>query len=111
MSVKVEKLTINYGNVSALWELNFEVPLGNLVGVIGPNGAGKSTLLKALLGLQKPTSGSLALPPGKKIAYVPQRTSVDWDFPIRVLDVVLMGRYEELGLLKWPKRQDRRKAS
>ena len=110
MSVKVEKLTINYGNISALWELNFEVPLGNLVGVIGPNGAGKSTLLKALLGLQKPTSGSLHLPPGKKIAYVPQRTSVDWDFPIRVLDVVLMGRYEELGLLKWPRRQDRRKA-
>ena len=110
LSVKVEKLTINYGNISALWELNFEVPLGNLVGVIGPTGAGKSTLLKALLGLQKPTSGSLHLPPGKKIAYVPQRTSVDWDFPIRVLDVVLMGRYEELGLLKWPRRQDRRKA-
>lgn len=116
VSVQVRNLTVNYERTPVLWEVDFEIPAGNLVGVIGPNGAGKSTLLKTLLGLLKPLSGE-ALFCGKpikevqhKIAYVPQRSSVDWDFPITVLDVVLMGRYGKLGLLKRPKKEDREAA-
>ncbi len=112
-AVTVENLTVQYEKTPALWEIDFSIPAGMLVGVLGPNGAGKSTLIKALLGILKPISGSISffgMPykgMKKKIAYVPQRTSVDWDFPITVLDVVLMGRYGKLGLLKWVGKKDR----
>lgn len=115
-ALKVEKLTVNYDKTPALWEIEFEIPAGQLVGIIGPNGAGKSTLLKALLGVLKPISGSITFFGSpykalqKKIAYVPQRTSVDWNFPISVLDVVLMGLYGKLGILKWVKKGDRKAA-
>ena len=108
-----QNLTVDYGQTSVLWDLNFSIPCGTLVGVIGPNGAGKSTLLKSALGLVKPTAGNVRIfdQPFKavrsKVAYVPQRNSVDWDFPITVLEVVLMGRYGRLGLLKWPRKADR----
>ncbi len=111
-AVKVEKLTVNYDKTPVLWEIDFDIPPKLLVGIIGPNGAGKSTLLKSILGMMKPLSGSISLfgkpykEVRKKVAYVPQRTSVDWNFPINVLDVVLMGRYGKLGILKWPKKED-----
>lgn len=115
-AVKVEKLTVNYDKTPVLWEVDFEIPEKQLVGIIGPNGAGKSTLLKSLLGILKPLSGAVSLfekpykEVRKRVAYVPQRTSVDWNFPIDVLDVVLMGRYGKLGPLKWVKKEDRRAA-
>ncbi len=111
--LRVEQLTVNYDKTPVLWDISFAVPSGKLVGIIGPNGAGKSTLLKVLVGMIKPLSGSVEFfgQPFRKalhrISYVPQRTSVDWDFPITVLDVVLMGRYGRLGLWKWPKAADR----
>lgn len=107
-AIRVEKLIVHYDKTPVLWEVDFSIPKGVLVGVIGPNGAGKSTLLKTLLGVTQPTSGRISFQKQeKKLAYVPQRTTVDWNFPINVLDVVLMGRYGKLGLLKWPKKEDR----
>jgi manganese/zinc/iron transport system ATP- binding protein len=111
--LKIDQLTVNYDKTPVLWDISFEIPKGKLVGIIGPNGAGKSTLLKAALNLVKPISGRIEFfgkplrSMRKKVAYVPQRTSVDWDFPITVLDVVLMGRYGQLGFFKWPKKADK----
>jgi manganese/zinc/iron transport system ATP- binding protein len=115
-ALSVDHLTVHYDKIPVLWEVNFAIPQGLLVAVLGPNGAGKSTLLNALLQLQKPTSGKVTFfgkplsEVRKKVAYIPQRTSVDWTFPISVLDVVLMGRYGKLGLLKWPSKGDKRAA-
>jgi manganese/zinc/iron transport system ATP- binding protein len=112
-ALRVEQLTVNYDKIPVLWDINFSVPTGKLVGIIGPNGAGKSTLLKALLGIVKPLSGRIEFlaQPYKKVrksvAYVPQRCSVDWDFPITVFDVVLMGRYSKSGLFKRLKKADK----
>ena len=89
---------------------------GVIVGIIGPNGAGKSTLIKAAMGIITPISGNVQFfaQPLKKlptrIAYVPQRESVDWDFPITVQDLVLMGRYGKMGIFRWPRREDREAA-
>src|SRR5579872_1510369 len=96
-ALEAEALNINYGKTPILWDVSFQIPKGLIIGIVGPNGAGKSTLLKAVLGLVKPLSGKMAISgrPAfecrKKIAYVPQRESVDWDFPITALEVVLMG--------------------
>lgn len=108
-AVKVEDLHVNYGKRSVLWDISFEIPKGLLVAIVGPNGAGKSTLLKAALGLIKPLSGKITLLP--KIAYVPQRESVDWDFPITAEEVVLMGRFGKLGLFGRLKAADREAAA
>jgi manganese/zinc/iron transport system ATP- binding protein len=101
----VRGLTVSYGQKPAVFSVDMTVARGSMTAIIGPNGAGKSTLLKAALGIIKPLSGQVSVF-GKpvdtqrhRIAYVPQRASVDWDFPTRVLDVVLMGLYRELGLL------------
>jgi manganese/zinc/iron transport system ATP- binding protein len=114
LAIKIEELTVNYERRPVLWDLHLEIPQGKLVGIIGPNGAGKSTLLKALLGLVKPLSGKMEFfgssslkQARQRIAYVPQRSSVDWDFPISVYDVVLMGRYSRLGFFKRPTAADR----
>lgn len=116
MAIEVHQLTVNYEKTSALWDIHFSIPEGRLVGIIGPNGAGKSTLLKALLGIVKPLSGKILFfgkPFSKalyRIAYVPQKGSIDWEFPITVFDVVLMGRYRRLKGLKWYRKADKQAA-
>jgi manganese/zinc/iron transport system ATP- binding protein len=101
--IQVADLTVAYQRKPVLWEISLEIPKGALVGLVGPNGAGKSTLLKAMLGMVNQVSGEITLE-GKpilqqreRIAYVPQRESVDWDFPASVLDVVTMGLYRKIG--------------
>lgn len=101
----VRGLTVSYGPKPAVFSVDMSVPQGSMTAIIGPNGAGKSTLLKAALGLQPALAGSatvFGVPVAQardQIAYVPQRASVDWDFPTRVRDVVAMGLYTRLGLL------------
>lgn len=112
LALQVSQLTVNYDETSVLWDVCLNVPQGKLVGIIGPNGAGKSTFIKAILELVHPISGAVKFfgKPFKqvrqKIAYVPQRESVDWDFPITVRNLVLMGRYGNLGLFRWPHKKD-----
>jgi len=103
MALEIQHLTVAYRDTPVVWDLSVAIPAGKLLAVVGPNGAGKTTLLKAILGLIKPTAGTISIF-GKPvhqvrtaIAYVPQRMSVDWDFPATVLDVVLMGCYARLG--------------
>ncbi|MBS0620953.1 MAG: metal ABC transporter ATP-binding protein [Verrucomicrobia bacterium] len=109
----VDQLSVGYDKTPVLWDVHFEIPKGKLVGIVGPNGAGKSTLLKALLGMISPLSGKVeffGFPLKRvrdKVAYIPQRNSVDWDFPISAFEVVLMGRYGKLGYLKRPNAADR----
>jgi len=110
MTIHVEGLNVNYGKTSVLWDVSFQVPKGVIVGILGPNGAGKSTLIKAMLKLIKPLSGKIRLLQRDKIAYVPQRGCVDWDFPITSFEVVLMGRYGRLGLFGRPRKADRQAA-
>lgn len=111
-ALQAQQLTVNYDKTPVLWDVTFEVSQGHLVGIVGPNGAGKSTLIKTALGLLKPISGSIKFfgkplkDVRKSVAYVPQRQSVDWDFPITVRDLVLMGRYGRLGLFHWPRKAD-----
>lgn len=101
--IQVADLTVAYQRKPVLWEISLEIPKGALVGLVGPNGAGKSTLLKAMLNMVSQVSGEITLEGSpiadqrKKIAYVPQRESVDWDFPASVLDVVTMGLYRKIG--------------
>lgn len=111
-ALSVHHLTVNYDNTSVLWDISFDVPYGKLVGIIGPNGAGKTTFIKTALGLVQPVSGKVEFfeqplsRVKKRVAYVPQRETVDWDFPITVIDLVLMGRYGQLGLFRWPRKAD-----
>ena len=111
--LEIHDLTVAYHKRPVLWGVDVEVPAGQLVGVIGPNGAGKSTLIKAAMGLLPVSSGWVKVfgQPVKdnlrRVGYVPQRESVDWDFPVSVMDVVLMGRYGHLGLFKRPRKEDR----
>lgn len=104
IAVQVEHVTVSYGAVPALLDVSLEIPAGRLVGVVGPNGSGKSTLIKTILGFVKPDVGQVKLfgiPVERtrgRVAYVPQRGTVDWDFPVTVRDVAMMGRY---GYLKW----------
>lgn len=115
-ALQIHQLSVNYDKNPILWDISLEVPPGKLIGIIGPNGAGKSTLIKAALGLVTPISGKVEFfkKPLKEVrlnvAYVPQRESVDWDFPITVRDLVLMGRYGKMGLLKWPRQADKEAA-
>lgn len=111
-ALELHDLSVTYNQKPVIYGIDFEVPQGKLVGLIGPNGAGKSTLIKAVMDLVPVTSGWAKVfgKPYKKnklrVAYVPQRESVDWDFPVNVMDVVLMGRYGRLGLIKRPRRED-----
>ena len=112
-AVVVENLCVNYGEKLILANISIAVPEGVICVIIGPNGAGKTTFIKALLGLLDQISGRILLlgkPAAQalsSVAYVPQRRTVDWDFPISVFDVVLMGRYQALGWCRRPGEQDR----
>jgi manganese/zinc/iron transport system ATP- binding protein len=110
--IEVHDLTVSYSRRPVLWDIDFEAPEGKLIGIVGPNGAGKSTLIKAIMGLVPLSSGYVRIfgeelgAVRKRVGYVPQRSSVDWDFPTSALDVVLMGRYGRLGLLRRPRQAD-----
>jgi len=109
--LKVEGLTVEYDSGPALDNLAFELQRGERLAVVGPNGAGKSTLFKVIAGVLHPTRGLVEVAghePGGHIciAYVPQRTQVDWNFPATVADVVMMGRTGKLGMLRWPTPRD-----
>jgi manganese/zinc/iron transport system ATP- binding protein len=109
----VRDLTVAYRETPVLWDIDLTIPEGKLVAVVGPNGAGKSTLIKAVLDLVPSTSGTVSIygkPYGEQrrlVGYVPQRGSVDWDFPTDCLDVVQMGLYGKLGWLRRPGKRER----
>jgi manganese/zinc/iron transport system ATP- binding protein len=111
--VVVRDLTVAYREKPVLWDIDLTIPEGKLVAIVGPNGAGKSTLIKAILGLVPATSGTATIygePYVKNrrlVGYVPQRGSVDWDFPTTVLDVVMMGLYGQLGWVRRPGKRER----
>ena len=116
-AVVVDRVSAGYGRRTALVDVSLTVRPGSLLAVIGPNGAGKSTLLKLIAGLIKPTSGTLTVlggPPGsaaRSVAYLPQAEAVDWEFPVTVEEVVMMGRYARLGLGRQPGRTDHERVS
>lgn len=109
--IKVNSVTVHYDTGIALDSVSFELPRATRLAIVGPNGAGKSTLLKAIAGLISPNRGEIQVfgnNPGEHIciAYIPQRSQVDWQFPVSVRDVVMMGRIGKLGLLKRPGNKD-----
>jgi manganese/zinc/iron transport system ATP- binding protein len=115
-AIEVADLTVAYRDQPVVWDVDLVVPTGVLMGIVGPNGAGKTTLIKAILGLVRPAAGRV-LVRGRPyaaergaVAYVPQRGTVDWDFPTSVLDVVMMGRYGSLGWVRRPGRREREAA-
>lgn len=111
-AIAVSGLSAGYDGRPAVEDLSFSIPAGRLLAIFGPNGGGKSTILKVLAGLLEPLAGSVRIlgsPPGvaaRRIAYVPQAELVDWSFPVTVRDVVMMGRYPQLGPVRRPKRDD-----
>jgi len=115
-ALHVEDLTVTYGASPALWDIDLDIPPGVMCAIVGPNGAGKSTLIKATLGLVHPVAGHvrfLGKPVARmrgQIGYVPQRHSVDWDFPTTARDVVEMGLYRSLGWLRRPGAKARARA-
>lgn len=116
-AIEVEDLTVAYRDRPVLWDLDLSVPKGVLMAIVGPNGAGKTTLIKSILGLVTPAAGRVLIEGEsyqkrrERVGYVPQRGSVDWDFPTNVLDVVMMGRYGALGWIKRPGRREREAAA
>ncbi len=110
--LEVHDLTVSYDRKPVLWNIDLALPQGKLIGIVGPNGAGKSTLIKAVMGLVSNNSGYVKVfgkplnEVRERVSYVPQRESVDWDFPASVRDVVMMGRYGTLGLFKRPRKAD-----
>lgn len=115
-ALHVEDLTVTYGANPVLWDIDLDIPPGVMCAIVGPNGAGKSTLIKAALGLVRPVAGHvrfLGRPIGqmrRQIGYVPQRHSVDWDFPTTARDVVEMGLYRDLGWLRRPGKAEHARA-
>ncbi|MEK7299444.1 MAG: metal ABC transporter ATP-binding protein [Candidatus Margulisiibacteriota bacterium] len=113
IAISVKDLTLAYQEKPVLWDIDVDVPAGLLLAVVGPNGAGKTTFIKAVLGLLTPAAGKVEIfgqplnAQRRLVAYVPQRGSVDWDFPTTVLDVVLMGRYGRLGWFSRPSKGDK----
>ena len=114
--VSIHDLTVAYQRKPVLWDVDLDIPEGKLIAIVGPNGAGKSTLIKAVLDLVPKASGKVMIygrpfaKQRKLVAYVPQRESVDWDFPIDALGVVLMGRYNKIGWCKPVRKQDSKAA-
>lgn len=113
IAVEAHDLSVAYQKRPVIWGIDFQIPAGRLVGIVGPNGAGKSTLIKGILGLVPLASGWVEIHgrpyrhQRRLVGYVPQRESVDWDFPTSALDVVMMGRYGHLGLLRRPGKKER----
>ncbi|WP_150452137.1 metal ABC transporter ATP-binding protein [Arenibacter lacus] len=116
IAIKVDDLTVAYNFKPVLWDVDLSIPEGVLMAIVGPNGAGKSTLIKAMLDIVKPIAGTIEIfgkpykKQYKKVAYVPQKGSVDWDFPTTALDVVLMGTYGSLGWIKRPGKTQKKRA-
>lgn len=112
-AIEVNDLTVAYHEQPVLWDVDLLVPSGVLLAIVGPNGAGKSTLIKAILGLVDTAAGQILVhgepyeDQRRIVAYVPQRGTVDWDFPTSVLDVVMMGRYGDLGWFRRPGASER----
>lgn len=110
--IEIHDMTVAYHKKPVLWNLDLKIPEGNLIGIVGPNGAGKSTMIKAIMELVPKASGWVRIygrpyeEMRKKIGYIPQRGSVDWDFPVSALEVVLMGRYGHLGWFSRPGEKD-----
>ncbi len=109
--LRIQDMTVDYESGPALDRLNFELQVGERLAVVGPNGAGKSTLFKVIAGVLTPSRGMVEVyghEPGGHIciAYVPQRSQVDWNFPATVADVVMMGRVGKMGYFRWPTTQD-----
>jgi len=115
-AVEVHDLTVAYRTQPVLWDVDLELPEGQLIAIVGPNGAGKSTLLKAMLGLVPSVTGWVQIfgePYARRrswVGYVPQRESVDWDFPTSALDVVTMGLYGQIGWFRRPSKRHRETA-
>ncbi len=116
LPLEVTDLTVAYHEKPVLWDVDCTVPEGTLLAIVGPNGAGKSTFIKACLGLGPTAAGRVKVfekpysSQRKRVGYVPQRESVDWDFPTHALDVVTMGRYGHLGWFMRPRKADREMA-
>ncbi len=116
LAVQVTDLTVAYKEKPVLWDVDLDVPESILMAIVGPNGAGKTTLIKSILGLLKPAAGQVLIygqPYARQrqlVGYVPQRGSVDWDFPTTVLDVVMMGRYGALGWVRRPGTKEKEQA-
>lgn len=109
--LRITDLSLRYPSGAGLESINFELHVGERLAVVGPNGAGKSTLFKIIAGIIQPTNGTVEIfghePSGHIcIAYVPQRSQVDWNFPVTVKEVVMMGRVGKMGLFRWPRKQD-----
>lgn len=113
LAIEVADLTVAYRDQPVLWDVDLNVPSGVLMAIVGPNGAGKTTLIKAILGLVAPAAGRILIygqpyvNQRRLVGYVPQRGTVDWDFPTSVLDVVMMGCYGALGWGRRPGRRER----
>ncbi|PZX56988.1 manganese/zinc/iron transport system ATP- binding protein [Algoriphagus ratkowskyi] len=111
--LEIHDLTVSYDQSPVLWNVDLSLPAGKLIGILGPNGAGKSTLIKAVMGLVPVTGGYVKIfdrelnDVRSRISYVPQRESVDWNFPASVLDVVMMGTYGKLGLFRRPGKKEK----
>src|ERR671933_56056 len=108
--VTFDRATLGYGRRAVLTDLTFDIPEGDFLGLVGPNGAGKTTVLRAILGTLAPQEGSVTRADDLRFGYVPQRDQVDYNFPLKVLDVVLMGRYDRIGLGRRPGKDDRARA-
>jgi manganese/zinc/iron transport system ATP- binding protein len=113
LAIEATDLTVAYREKPVLWDVDLDVPRGVLMAIVGPNGAGKTTLIRTILGLIKPAAGQVLIHGApyrqerSRVGYVPQRESVDWDFPTNALDVVMMGRYGALGWIRRPGARDR----
>ncbi len=109
--LEVQHITVRYNGTAALDDITFHLHAGERVAVVGPNGAGKSTLFKVVAGVLQPNAGEVNISGSRPrghicIAYIPQRSQVDWNFPVSVADVVMMGRSAKLGPLNWPHKKD-----